>query len=108
MATISLVAGNCGGGRGGEDGRFEFGPNSCFGKGFLASELLNSSFGRGHGYRSIGFKGFRNGNNGKRFHVIARIKKAKKHDYPWPDDIDRSKYQGWTLKIPVLLQTFGG
>ncbi|XVF73230.1 hypothetical protein PTKIN_Ptkin12aG0184800 [Pterospermum kingtungense] len=88
MATISLVAGNCGIGRGGEDGRFEFWSNSSYSrKGFFASELLSSSFRRGNGYRSIGLKGSRN-ENGKRFRVVARIKKAKKHDYPWPDDID--------------------
>ena len=83
MATISLVAGNCGRGRGGEDRRFEFGSNSYFGKDFFA----NISFIRANGYRSKALEGFRN-ENGKRFRVIAKVKKGKKHDYPWPDDID--------------------
>ena len=87
MATISLVSGNCGKGRGGEYPRFEFGSNSYFGKDIFASELLNSSFRRASGYPSKALKGSRN-EKGKRFHVIATVKKGKKHDYPWPDDID--------------------
>ncbi|XP_022757280.1 acetyl-coenzyme A carboxylase carboxyl transferase subunit alpha, chloroplastic-like isoform X3 [Durio zibethinus] len=87
MATISLVAGNCGRRGGREDRRFEFGSNSYFGKDFLASELLNSSFRRANGYWSKALKGSRNENE-KRFCVVAKVKKGKKHDYPWPDDID--------------------
>ncbi|GMI99035.1 acetyl Co-enzyme a carboxylase carboxyltransferase alpha subunit [Hibiscus trionum] len=94
MATISLVAGSCGRGRGVEDGRFEFRTNSYFGKDFLASELLSSSFRRAVWYRSKGLKGSGN-ENGRRFSVVAKIKKGKKHDYPWPDNIDPDIKDGY-------------
>ncbi|KAK5776059.1 hypothetical protein PVK06_044017 [Gossypium arboreum] len=89
MTTISLVAGNCGRGRGYEDGRFEFRSNLYLGKDFLASDLFNNNpFRRkANGCLSKALKGFGNG-NGRRFRVIARVKKGKKHDYPWPDNID--------------------
>ncbi|KAL4367775.1 hypothetical protein GQ457_05G000530 [Hibiscus cannabinus] len=94
MATVSLVAGNCGRGRGVEDGRFEFRSNSYFGKDFLASELLNSSFRRAVWYRSKVLKVSGN-ENGRRFSVVAKIKKGKKHDYPWPDNIDPDIKDGY-------------
>ncbi|MBA0717714.1 hypothetical protein Golax_005506, partial [Gossypium laxum] len=89
MTTISLVAGNCGRGRGYEDGRFEFRSNLYLGKDFLASDLFNNNpfRRRANGCLSKALKGFENG-NGRRFRVIARVKKGKKHDYPWPDNID--------------------
>ncbi|OMP00440.1 Acetyl-CoA carboxylase, alpha subunit [Corchorus olitorius] len=91
MASISLVAGNCGRGRVGEDGRFEFGSNSYFAKDFFASELLIKSFRRG--YWSKALKGSRD-ENGKRFRVVAKAKKGKKHNYPWPDNIDPNLKEG--------------
>ncbi|OMO78730.1 Acetyl-CoA carboxylase, alpha subunit [Corchorus capsularis] len=92
MASISSVAGNCGRGRVlGEDGRFEFGSNSYFAKDFFASELLIRSFRKG--YWSKASKGSGD-ENGKRFRVVAKVKKGKKHDYPWPDDIDPNLKEG--------------
>ncbi|KAJ9171353.1 hypothetical protein P3X46_014736 [Hevea brasiliensis] len=76
MATLSLVAGNCGRGKGGEDGfPFEFGSNAYYSKEIFASGFLR----RVNTYRTGIGSGFR---------VIAKVKKWKKHDYPWPDDID--------------------
>ncbi|KAG8663870.1 hypothetical protein MANES_01G259701v8 [Manihot esculenta] len=76
MATLSLVAGNCGRGKGSEDGfSFELGSNAYYSKALFASSFLRT------------VRGYRTG-TGSRCRVIAKVKKGKKHDYPWPDDID--------------------
>ncbi|EEF50499.1 acetyl-coenzyme A carboxylase carboxyl transferase subunit alpha, chloroplastic [Ricinus communis] len=73
MTSLSLVAAYCGR----EDGILvEFGSN----KEILASGLLRSSLRRVNGYKRTGI--------GRGLRVIAKVKKWKKHDYPWPDDID--------------------
>ncbi|KDP28655.1 hypothetical protein JCGZ_14426 [Jatropha curcas] len=81
MAALSLLAGNCARSKGGEDGiSFEFGSiNACFGNELLVNGLLRSSYRRVNSYRTGIGSGFR---------LIAKVKKWKKHDYPWPDDID--------------------
>ncbi|CAK7348058.1 unnamed protein product [Dovyalis caffra] len=71
--TLFLAAGNCGK----ERPCVEFGSNSSIGKDSFGEILLRScKFRRGNGY---GCKGVR---------VVARTKKWKKHEYPWPDNID--------------------
>lgn len=75
MATaLSLVAGNCGKDR----PCFEVGSNVCTGKDLFGENLFRRcEFRRVNGYSKC-----------KGVHVIARAKKWKKHEYPWPDNID--------------------
>lgn len=85
MATLSLVAGNCR--KGGENWGFEFGIPSYFSKDVFCCDLPKFSSRGVNGYWSRTSKGHGNRSE-NRFHVVARLKKTKKHDYPWPDDID--------------------
>ncbi|KAK9273652.1 hypothetical protein L1049_018462 [Liquidambar formosana] len=87
MTTLSLIAGNCGRGRGSDARSFEFGSHMYFGKEFFASDLLRSSLNRVNGVWLKDLEGYRIRSR-NRFRVIAKVKKGKKHDYPWPDDID--------------------
>ncbi|XP_052192835.1 acetyl-coenzyme A carboxylase carboxyl transferase subunit alpha, chloroplastic-like isoform X2 [Diospyros lotus] len=87
MATLSLVAGNCGRQRGAEDFSSQFGLHSHLGDEFLPNDLsisllrnLNSIW-----WRDLAGSRIRRGH---KFSVIAKVRKGKKHDYPWPDDID--------------------
>lgn len=79
MATLSLTVGNCGRGRNSEDLTSEFVPNLSLGSVFLTKRLygLNLNDLEGPKVRTR-----------KKFRVGAEIKKWKKHDYPWPGDID--------------------
>ncbi|XP_050385956.1 acetyl-coenzyme A carboxylase carboxyl transferase subunit alpha, chloroplastic-like [Argentina anserina] len=80
MTTLSLIAGNCGRGTKVEDRGFQLLPRSL-GRDHFACEFLGSSFTRAN---RIWFKELcRN-----KFRIIAKIKKGKKYDYPWPDDMD--------------------
>ncbi|XP_009762989.1 acetyl-coenzyme A carboxylase carboxyl transferase subunit alpha, chloroplastic-like [Nicotiana sylvestris] len=79
MATLSLTVGNCGRGRNSEDLTSEFVPQLSLGSVFLTKRLygLNLNDLEGPKVRTR-----------KKFRVGAEIKKWKKHDYPWPGDID--------------------
>ncbi|KAM5555245.1 acetyl-coenzyme A carboxylase carboxyl transferase subunit alpha, chloroplastic-like [Rosa sericea] len=84
MTTLSLVAGNCARGKGGEDRGFEL-LHRFSGKDVFAGELLGSSFTRAN--RIWSKESYRNISRNK-FCIFAKIKKGKKYDYPWPDDMD--------------------
>lgn len=77
MATLSLISGNCGRGRGEDNGLSEFLGGDVHGRLFRNSKAIGLK----------DFDGSRQG-NGKNFGVVAGVRKGKKHDYPWPDDID--------------------
>ncbi|KAF9668933.1 hypothetical protein SADUNF_Sadunf14G0055000 [Salix dunnii] len=74
MATaLSISAGNCGK----ERPCIELGSYAPIVKDVFGDNLIRScKFRRGNGYRCKGVR------------VIARAKKWKKHEYPWPDNID--------------------
>ncbi|CAK9134438.1 unnamed protein product [Ilex paraguariensis] len=87
MTTLSLIAGNCGSRRGGEDQGFVFQfrsyiSNELFGSGSIKS-LLRSV----NGVWSKELEGSYV-RSGRKFRVVAKIRKGNKHDYPWPDDMD--------------------
>ena len=84
MTTISLVTGNCGRGNRGEDHGFEllhlFSRRDVFSREFLGSSLARA--------KQIWSKEIYRNKRRNKFHIIAKIKKGKKYDYPWPDDMD--------------------
>ncbi|XP_061999907.1 acetyl-coenzyme A carboxylase carboxyl transferase subunit alpha, chloroplastic-like [Rosa rugosa] len=84
MTTLSLIAGNCGRGKGGEDRGFEL-LHPFSGRNPLTSELLGSSFTRAN---RIWSKELYRNRSWNKFSIFAKIKKGKKYDYPWPDDMD--------------------
>ncbi|PRQ57959.1 putative acetyl-CoA carboxylase [Rosa chinensis] len=84
MTTLPLIAGNCGRGKGSEDRGFEL-VHRFSGRDPFASELLGSSFTRANRIRSEEIYRNRSWN---KFSIFAKIKKGKKYDYPWPDDMD--------------------
>ncbi|KAL6126125.1 hypothetical protein ACLB2K_074176 [Fragaria x ananassa] len=84
MSTLSLIAGNCGRGKGGEDRGFEL-LHRFSGRDLFSSELLGSSFTRANQIWSKEIYRNKSRNN---FRIIAKIKKGKKYDYPWPDDMN--------------------
>ncbi|KAI3444575.1 hypothetical protein Pfo_001240 [Paulownia fortunei] len=86
MATLSLLSGNCGRGRG-EDNGSGYGLTSHFANEFLASDTHGRLLRNLNGIQLKDLEGSRQG-NGKNSRVVARVRKGKKHDYPWPDDID--------------------
>ncbi|KAK6162360.1 hypothetical protein DH2020_002201 [Rehmannia glutinosa] len=88
MTTLSLISGNCGRGRGEDNNGSGFKSTSHFTNEFLSSDthgklLRNLNVIRLKDYLECSRQG-----NGKNFRVIARVRKGKKHDYPWPDDVD--------------------
>ncbi|KAL6981929.1 hypothetical protein U1Q18_023547 [Sarracenia purpurea var. burkii] len=87
MTSLSLMAGNCGRGRGGEDLGSQFGSHLQFGNEFLAGDSPISLFKNSNGiwWRDLGVSRTRRGH---KLRVIVNVRKGKKHDYPWPDDID--------------------
>ncbi|GAV76465.1 ACCA domain-containing protein [Cephalotus follicularis] len=88
MTTLSFVAANFGRGRRGEDGGFfELGSHFYFGMDFFAGKFFRSSIRWVNRYWSKALEDSWIGSN-RRFSVIAKVKKGRKHDYPWPDDID--------------------
>lgn len=87
MIAISLVAGNCGRGRGSGDLGFEYGSDIYFGRDFFAGGLFKSYHRKTNGVWLKAFEGSRIRNR-NRFLVIARVRKGKKHDYPWPEKMD--------------------
>ncbi|KAF8380274.1 hypothetical protein HHK36_027757 [Tetracentron sinense] len=87
MTTTSLSIVVCRRGGGSENGSFASGSRIYFGKDLSTSDLLKFSFKRTSGVWLKDLDGSRI-QNGRRFCVLAKIKKGKKHDYPWPDDMD--------------------
>ncbi|CAL5381823.1 unnamed protein product [Camellia sinensis] len=87
MTTVSLIAGNGARGRGGEDLGSLFWSHLHFGNEFLASDSPISLFRNLNGiwWRDLGGSRIK---RGCKFCVVAKVRKGKKHDYPWPDDID--------------------
>ncbi|KAJ9681545.1 hypothetical protein PVL29_020425 [Vitis rotundifolia] len=93
MTTLSLISRNCGSQGGNSDRAIESGLETRIHKDFFAGGLLLGSVRRLNGVwlKNLGSPriGSRN-----RFHVVAKIRKGKKHDYPWPDDIDPNLSSG--------------
>ncbi|XP_020082027.1 LOW QUALITY PROTEIN: acetyl-coenzyme A carboxylase carboxyl transferase subunit alpha, chloroplastic-like [Ananas comosus] len=60
---------------------------------FFGADLRRSPFSGTVGvlFKPLGRSSARNGNG---VQIFARIKKAQKHDYPWPDDIDPNLKSG--------------
>lgn len=82
MTTLSLASGKVVN----KDCCLEF-RSLYFVEGPLASKLLRSSYRRGYGFwlDDPKFPQFKSRN---KFCVTAKVKKWRKHDYPWPDDMD--------------------
>ncbi|KAH6789486.1 acetyl Co-enzyme a carboxylase carboxyltransferase alpha subunit [Perilla frutescens var. frutescens] len=98
MATLSLISGNCGRGRG-EDNGLGFGLIWNFPNEFLGGDVHGRLFRNSNAIRVKDLEGSRQG-NGKKFHVVAGVRKGKKHDYPWPDDIDPNS------KVPLTYLSY--
>ncbi|KAK4379311.1 hypothetical protein RND71_001173 [Anisodus tanguticus] len=79
MATLSIAVGNCGKGRNPKDLSSEFVPHLSLGSEFLTKRLY------GLNLKDLESPKVR---MRKKFCIGAEIKKWKKHDYPWPGDID--------------------
>lgn len=83
MATLSLISGNCGRGRGEENGLTWHSSNE-----FLAGDVHGRLLRNPNPTHLLkDFEAPRLG-QGRSFRVVAGVRKGKKHDYPWPDDID--------------------
>ena len=93
MTTLSLISRNCGSGGGNSDWDIECGLQTGAHKDFFVGGLLLGSVRRRNGVwlKNLGGSRIRSRN---RFHVVAKIQKGKKHDYPWPDDIDPNLSSG--------------
>ncbi|KAL0464772.1 UNVERIFIED_CONTAM: Acetyl-coenzyme A carboxylase carboxyl transferase subunit alpha, chloroplastic [Sesamum latifolium] len=85
MTTLSLISGNCG--RGWEMIPFRIRVEFTCCNEFLASDTNGRLFRNFNGIRLKDLEGSRN-RNGNDFCVFARVRKGKKHDYPWPDDVN--------------------
>ncbi|XP_062090299.1 acetyl-coenzyme A carboxylase carboxyl transferase subunit alpha, chloroplastic-like [Humulus lupulus] len=87
MSTQSLIVGNCGGRTGANHHSFAQ-THLYSGKGiFVCDFLSNSSIREGNGIWPKDMRGYKIRKR-KSLCVNAKVKKGKKHDYPWPDDID--------------------
>ncbi|KAK7295056.1 hypothetical protein RJT34_17959 [Clitoria ternatea] len=93
MNTISLINGNYVSGRGLEDCANDL-LHPCFGKDYFANQFLGSSSKSAICLGPKYVTGSKNTKD-KKFHVVARIRKGKKHDYPWPDNIDPNVSGGY-------------
>ncbi|XP_022974617.1 acetyl-coenzyme A carboxylase carboxyl transferase subunit alpha, chloroplastic-like [Cucurbita maxima] len=88
MTTLSLASGNVGN----RECCLEF-PTLYFTEGPLGSKLLRRSYTRRYGFWLDDPKVPRIKSR-NRFCVTAKVKKWRKHDYPWPDDIDPNIQSG--------------
>ncbi|KAG6597148.1 Acetyl-coenzyme A carboxylase carboxyl transferase subunit alpha, chloroplastic, partial [Cucurbita argyrosperma subsp. sororia] len=88
MTTLSLASGNVGN----KECCLEF-PSLYFTEGPLGSKLLRRSYTRRYGFWLDDPKVPRIKSR-NRFCVTAKVKKWRKHDYPWPDDIDPNIQSG--------------
>lgn len=84
--TVSLISGNCGRGKR-EDNGLVFGFSSHASSTFLASDAYTRLSRKSNGIRLKDLRGSRLG-NGRKFRVVCGVRKGKKHEYPWPDNID--------------------
>lgn len=91
MKTISLISGNYMCGKGLEDCTNEL-IHPCFGNNYLTNYFLGSSSKRTMFVWPKYLSSSRNTKE-QRFHVAAKIR--KKHDYPWPDNIDPNITSGY-------------
>lgn len=87
MATLSIIAANCGRGTGEENSILEHGSKFSFKNDFFANSTVRSLSRSVNGVWFGYVEGIRV-RSGKKFRIAAKIKKGKKRDYPWPDDID--------------------
>lgn len=87
MATLSILAGKCGSQREGTHQSFESASCLYYCKDFSASYLCGTSFRVENRSLSKVLEGSMISSR-NRFDVTAKVRKGKKHDYPWPDDID--------------------
>lgn len=98
MATISIAAGHCARGRE-VDELFHTKSSSYFGDGNDKEVVLASNFLKGK-IMSLNMCVLRPlersmvRRNRKRMNIVAKVKKGKSHDYPWPDDIDPNLTSG--------------
>lgn len=81
MPTLSLLVGEYGRGR--RNGNFAFELHKYFRQEFLANNFVRSS-------NCAWLSNLGCSRNENKLRIVARVRKGKKHDYPWPDDIDRS------------------
>ncbi|XP_023540641.1 acetyl-coenzyme A carboxylase carboxyl transferase subunit alpha, chloroplastic-like [Cucurbita pepo subsp. pepo] len=88
MTTLSLASRNVGN----RECCLEF-PSLYFTEGPLGSKLLRRSYTRRYGFWLDDPKVPRIKSR-NRFCVTAKVKKWRKHDYPWPDDIDPNIQSG--------------
>lgn len=92
MGTLSIVGGNYVSRRGLEDCAKET-KSPCTVKDYSDNYFLGSL-----SKRSIIWPKYLGGSRKakeNRFHVVAKIKKGKKHDYPWPDNMDPNISSGF-------------
>ncbi|KAG6725353.1 hypothetical protein I3842_02G029000 [Carya illinoinensis] len=87
MATLSILTGKCGSLREGTDHGFESTSSLYYCKDFSASYLFGISVRAENRSLSMALEGSMISSR-NRFDVTAKVRKGKKHDYPWPDDID--------------------
>nr|KYP64422.1 Acetyl-coenzyme A carboxylase carboxyl transferase subunit alpha [Cajanus cajan] len=93
MITMSLMCGNYISGRGLEDPAIDL-IHPCLGKDHLANYFLGCSSKSAFIIWPKYLSGSRNRKDQK-FHVVAKIIKGKKHDYPWPDKMDPNISSGY-------------
>ena len=93
MNTMSLISGNYINARALEECATES-IHPCAGKDYLANNFLGSSSKREICIWPKHLSSSRNTKD-QRFHVVAKIRKGKKHDYPWPDNIDPNISSGY-------------
>lgn len=79
MTTLSLLVGEYGRGRRNENFAFEL--HKYFRQEFLANNFVRSS-------NCAWLSNLGCSRNENKLRIVARVRKGKKHDYPWPDDID--------------------
>lgn len=87
MSTLSLAAGNFTRGQRGEDSGLGFWLSSYFGNELFATDTRGNLMRTSNRVHFKYLEGSRT-RNGKKFHVFAKVRNWKKHDYPWPDDVD--------------------
>ncbi|XP_056174210.1 acetyl-coenzyme A carboxylase carboxyl transferase subunit alpha, chloroplastic-like isoform X1 [Syzygium oleosum] len=85
MNSLSLLGRNGGGQQRGNFQGFEFGSCSNATKELSASDLLRSSSRGSYKYWSKLSRGSR---KQYRYCIFAKVNKGRKHEYPWPDNLD--------------------
>lgn len=93
MNTMPLMCGNYISGRRIEDHAIDA-IHPCIGKDYLANYFLGCSSKSAFIIWPKYLSGSRTTTHQK-FHVVAKIRKGKKHDYPWPDNLDPNITSGF-------------